>query len=422
MSETKSSKDILTPLIPPLPLDSAGVGSNDDKDRVDKDGGKKMDDNQHNNDDEDNIMSTARTDKDMSMMERSEGGEYGSFAQNDPSSPRTPAKANLMRIVNFLPSSPKSPSKMAMSMPATMTLSPSSQRDADSYIGPTIPTITTKRKKGKSTRRSSSSRMRHSFDGVGSSRPSTASRGSPVLEMMFSQQPRSFSDSFTNESSRRKVKSTLYTILNPRSQQWMAERFRMFITFVILVDFVFFCISTEPEYKDEGREIFKRVEGIASSIFLWEYIGRLCTITEQKRYEDMGPVWGRLRFMATIPSIVDLLATAPFFLELITGWDLPTLTFLRTFRLFRILKTNGFVRATDALWRVLYYNRQIMYMSVFIGLFIVLCTSILMYYLRPRNGYTSHGTSSVLSFRFVYKYIYIYFVSLLLLFVVCRCF
>lgn len=139
------------------------------------------------------------------------------------------------------------------------------------------------------------------------------------------------------------------------------------------------------------------VEGVTSSIFLLEYLARLYTITESKKYGSHGPVMGRLYFMGQLASIVDLLATLPFFLELVTGWELPQLTYLRTFRLLRILKTNGFVRAMDAVWRVMYYNRQIMFLSVFVGLFMILTTSILMFYLRPRSNVQSDDFESMLS-------------------------
>ena len=59
------------------------------------------------------------------------------------------------------------------------------------------------------------------------------------------------------------------------------------------------------------------------------------------------------------------------------------MTMLRTLRLLRILKTNGFVRAIDAVGRVVYFNREILFVALFIGLYLILLTSLLMYYMRP---------------------------------------
>ena len=229
-------------------------------------------------------------------------------------------------------------------------------------------------------------------------------KNGPVLDKLFSSGRNLVENATVQEHGSRGrkrllIKSYLYMLLNPRSRQLPAVYFKWFISFVIVVDFIVFVISTEPIYRQQRRnaEIFQAVEGVTSSIFLLEYLARLYTTTESKKYGPHGPVMGRLYSMLQYGSVVDLFATLPFFLELSTGWELPQLTYLRTFRLLRILKANGFVQATDAVWRVLYYNRQIMYMSVFVGLFMILTTSILMFYLRPRKNVQTDDFESMLS-------------------------
>lgn len=66
-----------------------------------------------------------------------------------------------------------------------------------------------------------------------------------------------------------------------------------------------------------------------------EYIARLYTCLENKKYGKLGEFWGRILFVATFASFVDLAATLPFFIEQLSGWELPTLTYLRAFRLLR---------------------------------------------------------------------------------------
>jgi hypothetical protein len=224
-----------------------------------------------------------------------------------------------------------------------------------------------------------------------------------VLDKLFA--PTSLGQAAESTKGRRGkiLKSSLFTLLNPRSRQWPAVCFKWLISVVIVVDFVVFVISTEPIYRQQGRnaELFQAMEGIASSVFLLEYLARLYTITESKKFGPHGAVIGRLYFMIQVPSLIDLLAILPFFIKLATDWDLPTLTFLRTFRLLRILKTSGFVKATNAVWRVLYYNRQIMYMSIFVGLFMILTTSVLLFYLRPRNHLQSQEFESMLSTMYI---------------------
>ena len=171
----------------------------------------------------------------------------------------------------------------------------------------------------------------------------------PVLAKLFAARPRRPVER-TKGRRQKIIKSQLYSLLNPRSRQWQALCFKRLISVVIALDFVVYVVSTEPIYREHGRnaEWFQTVEGTTSSIFLLEYLVRLYIVTESKKFGPHGPLMGRLHFMIQIPLLIDLLATLPFFLKLGTDWDLPTLTFLRTFRLLRILKTNGFVKATNA--------------------------------------------------------------------------
>lgn len=92
-----------------------------------------------------------------------------------------------------------------------------------------------------------------------------------------------------------------------------------------------------------------------------------------------------MKYLWSSQALFDGFATLPFFVEFFTGLPLPTLTYLRIFRLMRITRTASYSRAMDAVWRVLYFNREILYVAGLLGMYLVLMTSILMYYLRPRG-------------------------------------
>jgi voltage-gated potassium channel len=188
-----------------------------------------------------------------------------------------------------------------------------------------------------------------------------------------------------SKQKKKKRHSFLYTLLNPHSNQWQAIMFKNFISTVILIDLILFVLSTDEEFTLLSDQFYHVMEGTASSIFLAEYLGRIWTITEKKKYRDLGPIQGRLAYMQTFSAFIDLIAVLPFFMELPTGWNLPTLTYLRTLRLFRILKTEDYMKALDAVYRVIYYNRQILYVACLICILLTLFTSILLYYLRPRG-------------------------------------
>ena len=210
------------------------------------------------------------------------------------------------------------------------------------------------------------------------------SRTRPVLKTIISK--RRARKSTANVFLQPKSKSFVYTMLNPRCTAWQATAFKSFITVVIILDLVAFIMSTDPDLNEKFSEVYIIWEAVDSWIFLTEYILRLITVTESVKYGTMGPIKGRLRYMMTTSAVIDLVATLPYFLEKFSGYHLPTLTYLRSFRLLRILKTQGFTQAIKSVCRVFRYNSEILYVALWIGIALVLCTGMLMYYLRPRDG------------------------------------
>jgi hypothetical protein len=189
--------------------------------------------------------------------------------------------------------------------------------------------------------------------------------------------------------------SFVYTLLNPHSKRIQAVAYKRFISVVILVDLLFFITSTDEHIMAKHKDFFHFSEGVSSTIFLIEYFCRLVIITESKRYKAAGPLFGRLQYLRSWPALIDLFATLPFFLEYPTGWNLPTLTYLRFFRLFRILKTEGYIRAMDAIYRVVYYNSEILYVAALLCIFLILVTAVLLYYLRPANKEDAEDFGSI---------------------------
>ena len=226
---------------------------------------------------------------------------------------------------------------------------------------------------------------------LGSSPSSRRRTGGSIRN--FSQQRRRSKMSTTSVTAQPKSKSFVYTMLNPRSIAWQAVAFKWFITAVIILDLVAFVMSTDPDLNKKYAAVFIIWEAVDSWIFLIEYISRLITVTESVKYGTMGPIIGRLRYMTTTSALIDLVATLPYFLEEFSGYHLPTLTYIRSFRLLRILKTQGFTEAIKSVCRVFRYNSEILNVAVWIGMGLVLCTAVLMYYLRPRDEENSQFKS-----------------------------
>jgi Ion transport protein len=198
-------------------------------------------------------------------------------------------------------------------------------------------------------------------------------------------------------------------MLNPRSKQWQASAYKTFITFIIGTDLLAFIAYSDPSVADWFNHhinkaaattavwyyyypilSFGALEGVVSAIFLVEYILRIATITERHRYGQHGPIQGRLLYATTTwSSWIDVCALAPYFIEQCTGLSLPTLTILRLFRLMRILKTAPYIRAMDAVYRVVYFNAEILYVALLVCFFLTLGTAVLLYLCRPPTDLNS---------------------------------
>lgn len=176
----------------------------------------------------------------------------------------------------------------------------------------------------------------------------------------------------------------LYIALNPKSHSQLARWYQKAITFVILCDAIVYVLSTEPNLSHLSH-VFYSTEAITSTVFAIEYFARLLVCTEKRCYAKHGPTRGRWKYMLSSQALIDAFATFPFFIELVSGIPLPTLTYLRVFRVLRITRTRSYSQAMDAVGRVLYFNREILYVAGLLGMYLVVVTSILMYYLRPRG-------------------------------------
>jgi len=121
---------------------------------------------------------------------------------------------------------------------------------------------------------------------------------------------------------------------------------------------------------------FLILDAIAVSIFTLEYTLRMYCCVEEPGYKKA--VTGRLKMAKSTSSIIDLLAIAPFFLEVFLH-HLIDLRFMRVFRLLRLLKLTRYTGATQSLMKVIAREWPVMAASAFIMLLLVVMTASLGY-------------------------------------------
>ena len=98
--------------------------------------------------------------------------------------------------------------------------------------------------------------------------------------------------------------------------------------------------------------------------------------------------------MTSWASIVDLCNFVPWIAEKLLYWGggvVPSTAYVRAFRVLRILKTDRFTGAADALGRVFYVNAQILGVAGLLAAMLVLFTASLLYY----SGEGTEGFESI---------------------------
>lgn len=125
--------------------------------------------------------------------------------------------------------------------------------------------------------------------------------------------------------------------------------------------------SIEAQYASQ----FWYFEVFSITVFTIEYLLRVwsCPDIKEGKYEDSFR--GRLKYMCSIPALIDLAAIAPFYLSLFFVMDLR---FLRVFRVFRIFKLTRYSNAMAMLLRV-FKEESSSFFAAFSILAIVLITA-----------------------------------------------
>jgi len=155
--------------------------------------------------------------------------------------------------------------------------------------------------------------------------------------------------------------------------------FDVVLVTLILLNVVAIVLESVDSIRRPYQELFDLFELLSVIFFTMEYILRLWVANEQEEYST--PIWGNLKYAASLLAVIDLLAILPFYLPLI-GLDLRFLRILRLFRLFRLFKIARYVKALSLMNGVFKEKKEELLISFVFTLFMLLITSSLMYYIE----------------------------------------
>lgn len=135
--------------------------------------------------------------------------------------------------------------------------------------------------------------------------------------------------------------------------------------------------SYEPLYQAE-KVLFDGFEVFSIAFFTAEFVLRLWARGAAHAPEQGGPWRGRREYVTSFFGIVDILAIAPFYLQMLfPGADMRI---LRMLRLLRLLKISRYNSALEDLVRAVVAERRSLLATLYILAIAVTLTSALMYY------------------------------------------
>ncbi len=146
------------------------------------------------------------------------------------------------------------------------------------------------------------------------------------------------------------------------------------IFFLIISNCVLVVIESEQEIYIKYKDFFDFAKITFGIVFLVEYICRLIAVGELKQFSGIG---GRIKYIFTIPAIIDAIALIPLFLIGLNEGFLVRL--LRAIRIFGILRFGRFSESVDNILHAIYDRRHELIFSLMITLSLMLLSATILY-------------------------------------------
>lgn len=145
-------------------------------------------------------------------------------------------------------------------------------------------------------------------------------------------------------------KHGIYTALEKQQGNSLAKWLNVSLMVLIMLNVLVVILESEPGIHAQYRPLFERFEIFSIVVFSAEYLLRVWAATESDKPRFQPALRGRLRYMLTPMSIIDLLSILPFYLGVFFGVN--DLRILRSLRLLRILKLTRYSASLELLIQV----------------------------------------------------------------------
>lgn len=178
-----------------------------------------------------------------------------------------------------------------------------------------------------------------------------------------------------------KIRHRIYEIMERAEQGDRASRvFDVFIVSLIGLNVVMVILETVDAIANAYSPFLQVFESFSVVVFTIEYLLRLWSCTTDPEYRSAFR--GRIRFALSGSALIDLMAIAPFYLQLFLNLDPSLVGAVRLLRLFRLFKMGRYIRSIRVLGSVLREKKQEMFLVVTVLTIVLIMISSLMYYVE----------------------------------------
>ena len=177
------------------------------------------------------------------------------------------------------------------------------------------------------------------------------------------------------------IKTQIYDIITPNETRPYAEQlFTLFITALIIFNVVAVILGTVTSLTDKYGRHFAIFNTASLIIFTVEYVLRVWSCTSDPKYAS--PITGRIKFIFSPLTLLDLIAIIPFVAPFVTTAD------LRIFRILRILtifKLTRYSAEFSIFAKVLSSKKTEIIMSAIAVILLLVLSSTLMYFAEHKT-------------------------------------
>ncbi len=177
----------------------------------------------------------------------------------------------------------------------------------------------------------------------------------------------------------RALKHKVYTLMHPISgtSRW-DKLLNVFLVVLIVLNVIAVILETEQELYENYKTYFDNFDLFSVIIFTIEYLLRVWSATQEKRYHHW--FWGRVRYIFTIGAIIDLLAILPYYLHAFFILDLRVFRLLRLLRFLRIFRLTSYMSSARVLTSVFKNKAQELLISLIMTVGLIILSSCIMYF------------------------------------------